>query len=51
MRAIVGMRQALQRIKEHPDENPATDEMSFEDIKTLVGFPEYYEMEAKYGSQ
>ncbi|MCZ6647304.1 MAG: isocitrate lyase/PEP mutase family protein [SAR324 cluster bacterium] len=48
--AIVGMRQALQRIKEHPDENPATDEMSFEDIKTLVGFPEYYEMEAKYGS-
>ena len=46
--ALAGMRETLVRIREHPDEHPGSEEMSFEDIKTLVGFPEYYDMEAKY---
>ena len=48
--AIVAMRETLIQIKTKPDERPGGDEITFEDIKTLVGFPEYYEMEEKYGS-
>lgn len=48
--AIVAMRETLVQIKTKPDERPGRDEITFEDIKTLVGFPEYYEMEEKYSS-
>ena len=48
--AIVAMRETLNQIKENPDERPGSDELSLEDLKNLVGFPEYYEMEAKYSS-
>lgn len=48
--AIVAMRETLVQIKTKPDERPGRDEITFEDIKTLVGFPEYYEMEEKYGA-
>lgn len=48
--AIAGMRETLIQIKTKPDERPGGDEISFEDIKTLVGFPEYYAMEEKYSS-
>lgn len=46
--AIVAIRETLNQIKNNPDQRPGGDKMDFEDIKTLVGFPEYYEMEAKY---
>ena len=48
--AIVAIRETLNQIKNNPDERPGGDEITFEDVKTLVGFPEYNEMEAKYGS-
>lgn len=46
--AIVAIQNTLHQIKNNPDERPGGDEITFEEIKTLVGFPEYYEMEAKY---
>ena len=48
--AILAVRNTLNQIKANPDERPGSDELTFEEMKTLVGFPEYYEMEAKYGS-
>lgn len=48
--AIVAIRETLNQIKTNPDQRPGGDELTFEDIKNIVGFPEYYEMEAKYGS-
>ncbi len=48
--AIVGMREMLGKLKNNPEEHPGIDRISFDDVKKLVGFPEYYEMEAKYSS-
>lgn len=48
--AIVAIRETLSQIKTNPDQRPGGDELTFEDMKNIVGFPEYYEMEAKYGS-
>ena len=46
--AIVAIRETLNQIKNSPDQRPGGDEIAFEDVKTLVGFPEYFDMEAKY---
>ena len=48
--AVVAIRETLNQIKSNPDERPGGDELTFDDLKAIVGFPEYYEMEAKYGS-
>jgi carboxyvinyl-carboxyphosphonate phosphorylmutase len=48
--AIVAIRETLNQIKTNPDQRPGGDELTFDDIKEIVGFPEYYEMEAKYGA-
>lgn len=48
--AILGMREMLGKLKNTPEEHPGVGQISFADVKKLVGFPEYYEMEAKYSA-
>ncbi len=48
--SIEAMHVALERLKNDPDTDPTQGQYSFEDIKRLLGFPEYYEMEEKYSS-
>ncbi|MEE8396218.1 MAG: isocitrate lyase/PEP mutase family protein [bacterium] len=46
--AVAGATEALERLKNHPEHDPHGSGVTFEDIKNLVGFPEYFEMEEKY---
>jgi carboxyvinyl-carboxyphosphonate phosphorylmutase len=48
--AITAMRDTLAGLKANPDEHPGKDQISFDEVKKLVGFPEYYEMERKYSA-
>ncbi len=48
--AIKAVRETLVKIRENPDESPAVEGVDFEQVKRLVGFPEYYEMERKYSA-
>ena len=44
------MQRQLHRLSTQDDCPPNSDQITFEELKTLVGFPEYYAMEERYRS-
>ena len=48
--AVKAISNTLEALKSNPETEPGSGDVSFDEIKTLVGFPEYYAKEKKYSS-
>jgi len=46
--AAKAMQRQLRRLADQDAYGPSADQIGFEELKTLVGFPDYYAMEEKY---